>query len=273
MGIVSLKEDFAFKELMSNELVCKYFLAATLDIPVEEIRKVRVLNPILRRSFRKQKQGILDVLVEYNDDTKVNLEMQVVHKKNWKKRNIFYLSKMYVDDLGWGEDYAKLRRCICISVLDFDLTDNEKGHSVYRLRDKDGNDFTDVLELHVIELKKKFSEENELSDWVALFNATTEEELDMIKTANAGVQEGKMMVKRMSLGKRIRMELEAREKARRDRVAEDEYLRDQALEEGFEQGQLQLVASMVKEGIISKEEAAKQMHMTVEELERKIGTC
>lgn len=197
MRIVSLKEDFAFQEFMSNETVRKFFLAATLDVPVEEIRSVRLMNTFLPRNWRKQKQGILDVKIEFNNSTKVNIEMQVAKRKDWQQRNLFYLSKMYCEDLRWGEEYGKLRRCIGISLLDFNLTQDEKGHKIYRMRDADGNDFTDMMELHIIELKKCFAPEDSLSDWVKLFNAMTEEELDMIKTNNIGIQAGIQRVREM----------------------------------------------------------------------------
>lgn len=236
MRIVSLKEDFAFKEFMSNETVRKFFLADTLEVPVENIRTVRMMNTFLSRSWRKQKQGILDVKIEFNNDAKVNIEMQVGKRKDWERRNMFYLSKMYCEDLRWGEEYGRLRRCIGISLLDFELTDDEKGHKIYRMRDVEGNDFTDVMELHIIELRKWFSPEDNLSDWVKLFNATTEEELDMIKSDNIGIQTGIRMVREMSLTKRIRAEIEYREKVRRDRVAELAYARDEGIEQGIERG-------------------------------------
>ena len=75
MRIVSLKEDYVFKEFMSNEVVRKYFLSAKLGVPVESIRSVRLINTFLSRKWRMQKQGILDVQIEFNDDTKVNIEM------------------------------------------------------------------------------------------------------------------------------------------------------------------------------------------------------
>lgn len=231
MKIVSLKTDFAFKEFMSNEVVLRYFLAATLDVDVDLIRSVRLLNPFLGRFFRRQKQGILDVLVEFNDDTKINIEMQMTKQKYWKQRNLFYLGKMYVDDLRFGEHYIRLRRCIGISLLDFNLDEEGSGHRVYRMRDEHGGDFSDMWELHIIELKKFFGPEDALADWVLLFNAKTEEELDMIKSTNIGIQTGIKMVKDMSLTGWIRAEMEAREKARRDRFAQDEYIKDEAMDQ------------------------------------------
>lgn len=236
MKIVSLKTDFAFKEFMSNEVVLRYFLAATLDVDVDLIRSVRLLNPFLGRFFRRQKQGILDVLVEFNDDTKINIEMQVTKQKYWKQRNLFYLGKMYVDDLRFGEHYIRLRKCIGISLLDFNLDEDDSGHHIYRMRDEYGRDFSDMWELHIIELKKVFEPEDALADWVQLFNAKTEEELDMIKSTNIGIRAGIKMVKDMSLTGWIRAEMEAREKARRDRFAQDEYIRDEGRREGRQEG-------------------------------------
>lgn len=185
----------------------------------------------LGRFFRRQKQGILDVLVEYNDDTKINIEMQVTKQKYWKQRNLFYLGKMYVDDLRFGEHYIRLRKCIGISLLDFNLDEEGSGHRVYRMRDEHGGDFSDMWELHIIELKKVFEPEDALADWVQLFNAKTEEELDMIKSTNIGIRAGIKMVKDMSLTGWIRAEMEAREKARRDRFAQDEYIKDEAMDQ------------------------------------------
>lgn len=125
-----------------------------------------------------------------------------------------------------------MRRCIAISLLDFNLTEDAQGHKVYRMRDEYGEDFSDMLELHIIELRKAFSPGDSLAEWVQLFNATTEEDLEMIKTSDAGVKAGIKALREMSLGKQIRMEIEAREKARRDRVAELEYAWDEGMERG-----------------------------------------
>ena len=63
---------------------------------------------------------------------------------------------------------------------------------------------------------------------------TTEEELDMIRSTDVGIQTGIEMVKEMSLTKWIRMEIEAREKARRDRLDQLAYARDKGQKEGKE---------------------------------------
>ena len=75
MGIVSPKYDFSFKQLMQNEEVRKYFISDVLGIPAAEIRSVRLASPFLWKRYSGQKQGILDVRVELNDDRMVNMAL------------------------------------------------------------------------------------------------------------------------------------------------------------------------------------------------------
>ena len=79
MMFIPPKSDVCMKELFQNETVLKYFISAVLAIPPEEIRTIRLKNTFLRRRYQKQKQGILDVLAEMNDNTKINIELQIKH--------------------------------------------------------------------------------------------------------------------------------------------------------------------------------------------------
>ena len=77
---------------------------------------------------------------------------------------------MYVDVLLIGENFDRLRRCVGISILDFNLTENARYHSVYGMRDEKGNDYSDLLELHIIELRKTLTGNSRIDDWIQLFN-------------------------------------------------------------------------------------------------------
>ena len=122
MKIISPKLDFCMKELFRHELILKHFLSDVLDIPVEEIKSVQLKNTFLWKRHRDRKQGILDVLLELNNDTKVNIELQIKVIKHWDRRELFYAGKLLSDELRVGEDYAGMKRCIMISILDFNLT-------------------------------------------------------------------------------------------------------------------------------------------------------
>lgn len=238
MEIISLKYDFSFKSLMRSEEVRRYFISDALAIPVAEIKSVKLANPFLWKRYRKQKLGILDVLVELNDDSKVNIELQIKVMKHWDKRSLFYLAKMFTDDLLMGEDYTRLKRCICISLLDFNMDDDPEYHKTYRLRDVNGKEFTDMFEIHTIELRKSLSGNGRMDEWIQLFNAKSEEDLEMIqtKTRNPGILAAIREVKVMGVGRNLRVLYEAHMKQIRDRKAEDAYVYDQGLAVGEAKG-------------------------------------
>lgn len=87
--IISLKYDYCFKHLFLNEKVRRYFISDALEIPIKEIRTVRLANTFLWKQYKRQKQGILDVLVELNDTSRVNIELQIELLKFWDKRSLF----------------------------------------------------------------------------------------------------------------------------------------------------------------------------------------
>ena len=230
--IISLKYDFSFKYLFLNETVWRHFISDVLRIPLEDIRSVRLANTFLWKRYRKQKQGILDVVVELNDDSKVNIELQAEVLSCWDRRGLFYLSMLFTEGLLSGQKYGKLKRCI--SILGFDLDKRPEYHKVYRLRDETGQEFSDMLEVHVIELNKPLSGTGVMDEWIRLFNAETTEELDMLeaRTGNKGILEAVKEVRGMSLRRTLRALYEARQKEIRDRSAREDYVRSEGQREG-----------------------------------------
>ena len=246
--LVSLKVDYVFKEAFSHEKVRKYFLSDVLDIPLKDIRSVKLTTPHLWKKSGWQKESILDMAIDLNGDADVAFELQVRLQKYWTKRQLFYLAKMFTGSLKAGHNYDKLRRCISIGILNFNLTDGEEYHNEYRLRTKNGKELTDLFEIHIIELRKSLQGTNAINDWIQLFNAESEEDLRMIKTENAGILEAMEVLRTMSLSKTLRYFYEERLKARRDRHAREEYVLDQGIALGEIRGMalatLQLLSTM-----------------------------
>ncbi|MCM1216644.1 MAG: Rpn family recombination-promoting nuclease/putative transposase [Lachnospiraceae bacterium] len=172
--MVSLKYDFCFKQIMLNEMVRKHFISDVLGIPVEKIHSAHLSNTFLWKRYARQKQGILDIRIDLDDGTRINIELQVRMMMRWDKRSLFYLAKMYTEPLLAGEQYHKLKKCISINILDFSLEDTPSYHRMYRLRDENGGEFSDLFEVHVIELGKDAVGDSPLDEWVWLFNAKTE---------------------------------------------------------------------------------------------------
>lgn len=93
MEIISPKMDFAFRELMEDDEVRRYFICDVLDMHEELIKETRLGNTFLRKRHQKMRQGILDVKVFLYDGTRINLEMQLRRQKFWEKRSLYYLAK------------------------------------------------------------------------------------------------------------------------------------------------------------------------------------
>lgn len=236
MKLVSLKTDYVFKEVFSRENVRKQFLSDVLGIPLESIRTVRIANSFLLRQYRWQKEGIIDMSLELNDDTCIDLELQVKPQKYWYKRQLFYLARIYAGNLRTGQNYDRLRKCISIGILDFKLRTDERYHTKYTLRSEDGAGYPDLFEIHTIELGKPLSGEDAVDDWIRLFNARSEEDLAMIGRKSIGITEAIDALRELSLGRKLRYLFEMRQKAKRDRWAEDEYVRDEGIAIGRAQG-------------------------------------
>ena len=124
-GPVSYTHLFCFKELMQDEEVRNAFLAAVLGINLEEIVESRILPSHLRQKDKDDKLGILDVRVLLNNKEQIDIEIQVTSSEYWVERTLFYLGKMFVDQLKPGEDYQKLEKCIHVGILNFTLFDDE----------------------------------------------------------------------------------------------------------------------------------------------------
>lgn len=76
--------DICFKNLMENPEVRKGFIAALLRKNPENIKKTTLLPTILQKDYEEDKQGILDVLVQLEDGTQIDMEMQVAYYEYWE---------------------------------------------------------------------------------------------------------------------------------------------------------------------------------------------
>lgn len=80
---IRMTNDYLFRALLQlNNLVLKLLIAALLHLALETILSVRILNPIELGKRIDEKTFILDVKVELNNDTVINLELQVINEHN-----------------------------------------------------------------------------------------------------------------------------------------------------------------------------------------------
>lgn len=216
------KIDLAFKELMTEEKVRTGFLSAVLGIDPDSVERTRLLNTYLRREHEEDKQGIVDVRVSLEDGTEIDIEIQLTKLSVWAERSLFYLSKMFTEQLKPGGRYRTLKKCVGISILDFDLFRGEEDfYSSFHIReDSRGSLYTDKMEFHVIELPKlpgELREENDKVElWARFIRAERKEGFDMLAEKDPYIESAYEHLQIISQDREKQREYEAREKALRD---------------------------------------------------------
>ena len=219
--IMRPKVDFCFKELMEDAEVRRGFTAAVLHIPPEEIAETVLLPTSLRKKYEGDKLGILDVRVLLNNSTQIDIEIQVSPFPLWPERSLFYLAKMFTDQIEKGEGYERLEKCVHVGILDFILFgEDEEYYSCFHIREDLRNRlYTDKLEVHILELpklKKNDYPETELLNWAKFMNAERQEEFEEMAEKDKYIEKAYEALKNISADDEKRLEYEAREKALRD---------------------------------------------------------
>ena len=216
------KVDYAFKEIMMDEKARIGFLSAILKLDPEGIKETQILNTNLRKQTEKEKLGILDVRILLDNNTEIDIEIQLAAMNIWADRALFYRAKMYTEQISAGEDYTVFKKCVSISILDFKLFEQEpEFYSCFHIREDSRNFlYTDKMEFHVLELPKLPKELKEDSSdielWGKFINAERKEEFVMLAEKNTYIDSAYQHLQLISQDKEKRMEYEAREKAIRD---------------------------------------------------------
>ena len=151
-----ITNDYIFKKIFSkkgNETILKDFLISILQIKIE---KIKVQSEVtLEKELEKNKLGRLDILAVLDDNTLVNIEVQILNQHNFIERNLFYWAGNYYNDLNKGVNYKKAKKTISISILNYEIFDDGPYHEVAFIRRNYKNILlTDKLELHFIQIPK-----------------------------------------------------------------------------------------------------------------------
>ena len=216
------KIDFAFKEIMMNEKARTGFLSSILKLNPNDIKKSQMLNTNLRKIHEDDKQGILDVRILLNNNTEIDIEIQLAALSVWADRSLFYISKMYTEQISAGQDYSVFKKCVNISILDFVLFPEEpEFYSCFHIREDTRHTlYTDKMEFHLLELPKLPKElKNDSSNillWAKFINAERKEDFEMLAEKDPYIGSAYQQLQIISQDKQKRLEYEAREKAIRD---------------------------------------------------------
>ena len=120
----NMTNDYMFRiVLQENETVLRGLVAALIHQDPESIQ-TKITNPVLLGNTIGKKDFILDVNVLINNETSMNLEMQVINEHDWTDRSLNYLCRNYTK-LIKGDNYFLAKPVIQIGFLNFDLFPKE----------------------------------------------------------------------------------------------------------------------------------------------------
>ena len=114
---LTLKDNFMFGAVMSEEANCKRFLELVLGFPIARIETSREHSIIYRPEYKGVR---LDVYAKDENNTHYNVEMQTTPKDSLGKRSRYYHSQIDTGLLLSGNSYRSLPDTYVIFVCDFD---------------------------------------------------------------------------------------------------------------------------------------------------------
>ena len=246
------KVDFVFKNIFgspNHKEILISFLNATLK-PKKKIVSVDIKKTDIEKQYIEDKYSRLDVKATTSNDEIINIEIQLKNENNMVKRSLYYLSKMYEEQLNEKEDYSKLARTVCINILNFKYLKTDNFHTGYRFKEIESNEeLTDIMEVHFIEipkLKDSSDEKDMLVAWTEFLKDPESEKVRGLELSIEEIRQAKDELIRMSNDKKQRELYDMRANSLRDKISELNAVEKKAREEGIEKGR--------KEGI---EEGAK----------------
>lgn len=254
-----LNNDYVFKRVFTyegNEDILKDFLEAILHI---KIQKIEVQNPELPKNYKEEKKGTLDIKIQMNENTLIDVEMQITNEENIDSRSTTYLGKLIANQLHPGDVYTKLKKSITICILNFEFFKTNNYHNIAKMKfDKATKEtyidmgykeeeeiVTPYMEMHFIELpkfmKKNPEAKTKLEQWLWLL-AGKEEKIEMAQKENEEVKKAVEVLEVMSM--------DPKERERCESIAMYEFFRKDAERIKFEKGLKQGKEEGKKEGKI-----------------------
>ena len=212
--------DYMFRAILQKNIgVLKALICSMLHISPDQVKSLVITNPIILGQYIDSKEFILDIKVTMNDNTHIDLEMQVKNESNWEDRSLSYLCRSY-DQLVTGEDYIDSGAAIHIGFLNFTpFPDAPEFYAKYKLLNiKNHRLYTSKFELNVLDLThiELATEEDKtygIDYWARLFKAKTWEDLKMIAKNNTVLTQASETLYALNCDQTIRDMCRAREDA------------------------------------------------------------
>ena len=299
MPILNPKIDLVFKKLFGSEENKDILMSLINSILPQDkqIVKLALRNPYNVADYADGKLSILDIKAEDENGTRYDIEMQIRGSSFYAKRTLFYWARMFGtqldrideeeldDENSSAMSYSELKKCIVISLMDFNLFKDDRYHRFFMLKDSKTNetvDHLDYLDLYFIELKKFKGKlqpiKTVLERWITFLNNANLYRDDNLPEELLQIKEIKKANKRLAtmyFTDKERMYYEGQQKKFLDDISiQQEYKKQieeqkrelEQLKEQIETEKVEIVKSL-KQLNIDNQQISKLTGLSIEEIE------
>ena len=271
MRSANLLNDFAFKYVFGED--CKEAndaLKSLLTVFLErKVNHVVVKNSEIVKDYSKMKSPRLDLLVEFDDQTTVDLEMQLRQtKENMMNRFPYYSARLHGSQDMEGKSYGQLKETIVMIFFNVSIVENDNICNTFRLKcdgdlpfvkeEKEDRMKLRTIEMPKVDLNKSLEDMNEQEKMIYYF-----------LNCHKGMEDSKikMMIEKDGVIQMLEKRVETISDDRWKKIIED----FQKLHENEERIELQLeleeAQRQMKEARKEKEEAYKEKEEARKEIE------
>ncbi len=172
----TLLNDHLFKKIFTEEKYLKVLLLNLFDVKTNNLK---LLNPELIISNKNEKVGIVDLLLEIDNDI-VILELQNLNEHNFKDRLLYYTSKIISNyGLKEGDNYQNLKSIKVYAIINYSMN-SEDICDLIKLKKRNNKIFNNKLELKIFDLTK-VDINNKKSKYYEIVNMFKTDDLKKLK--------------------------------------------------------------------------------------------
>ena len=280
VDMLLLSNDYVFKRIFGkggNEKILKSLLEAILKI---NIQKIELKNPEIPKETINEKLSILDIKAEINDNTMIDIELQVGNTVAIERRLVVYNAKMIAGEIKVSEKYQKAKDTIVICIINDNVVKRNAYLSLAMLKyekteeiryvnigyEKEEEYLTDMVKYYIIELpkfkKKKPKVADLLEKWLYVIGGD-QKMMEEYKKENEEIKGAIEQLKEMSADEYERELYEIRERSRLTYNTEMYEARRKGLVEGEQQEKKRIAKKMKEKG--AEMEYIKEMTGLTEE--------
>ncbi len=269
------QNDVAFKRIFGqpkNKDILIAMINTVLQNQIHKpIKNVTFLSPIQEPEAAAKKQSIVDVLCKDQDGCQYIIEMQIAQAAGFQERAQYYAARAFTQQAGEGCDYQDLKEIIFLAFCNFPIFPNKKEYKSEHVlldnktleRDLDKFSFTFIdLPKFDKQRKKDISAlplEEKFYYFLSHAKAMSDKELRLLAKKDPIIQKAFYELERFNWSENEMRLYEREEKRVKDNKAVLDYAKQKGREEGREEGKKDAIASLLRQGVITKEQAEKAL--------------